>query len=309
MFHQHSPQGDDLSLSNRPRTPLEQSLVEKLKDTFVEWSVDRNIPCAGGAALFQLRLNNRPGRAARMAQEITPTIHAFISSEVKLEALWRTKGEDVEDVEQRVRGKIDHEIKIVKNGFILAQRIAKALASPDPDTRRRQLSALNRNSLEFALGDTSHSVALDGLRPILVAAKALGLPDVEKQVEPALAEYRNKTSFQAPIFMRALQSIIADQDLADQALGGLPKEAANDLVCSATRVQYPDQNEYQRLRESCSKAALNFLESVMELFEGSDNPFAASVARLYRDSEVVSHSEEPLNAAIDRELRIVYGAV
>jgi hypothetical protein len=133
------------------------------------------------------------------------------------------------------------------------------------------------------------------------------MPDVEKQIEPALSEYRTKTSFQAPVFMRALQTVASDRALANQALAGLPKDAANDLVCSATRAQYPNQGEYQRLRESCSSAAVNFLESVMEIFEGSSNAFATSVARLYRDSEVIAPVPEPPGSTINRELVIVYG--
>ena len=306
-FNQHTPQGDDLSLPKRPLTPLERGLVESVKDAFVTWAVDRGIPCAEGASLFDLRLKNPPGGAARVAQEIGPAIQDFLFSEIQLEALWRKEHEEVGEVAQRVRDKIDHEFRIVKNGFVIGKRIAKALASPDPETRRRQLAALNRRSLEFALGEEPNAVALEALRPILVAAKALGMPDVEKQIEPALSEYRTKTSFQAPVFMRALQTVASDPALSDQALAGLPKDAANDLVCSATRAQYPSQEEYQRLRESCSAAALNFLESVMEIFEGSSNAFATSVARLYRLSEVIVPEADTPGSTINRELVIVYG--
>ncbi len=307
-FERRPPKGDELSLPDRPLKPLERTLLERLKDAFVEWSLDQSIPCAEGQSLFGLKLINPPGGATRVAHEIGSAIQEFIFSEIQIEALWRGEHEAVGEVAQRVRGKVDHEFRIVKNGLAITKRIAKDLASPDAETRRHRLSVLNRRSLEFALGEESQGVALDALHPILVAARALGMPDVHKQIEPALTTYRAETSFQAPVFLRALQTVVSDPSLTDQALHGLPKNAANELVCSATRAQYPNQDEYQRLREVCSNAALAFLESVMSVFEESDNPFATSVARLYRNSSLIKSEEQDRHSLISRELSIVYGA-
>ncbi len=306
-FQQRPQQGDNLSLPNRALSLLEQELYQKLKDVFVSWSVDNGIPFAEGTSVFRWKVPQSQGGAVRVAQEIGPAIQDFIRSEIQSESLQRGESERDSEVALKVMRKVEHEFKIIRNEFKLAKRTVDRLASKDPATKRDQLLTLGRRSMDFALHEEDTAIALDAVRPLLAAAKGLGIANIEQKIQPALSEYRDKTQFQVPVFWRALDVIVGSPALAAQALDGLPQDVASGLICSCTREQYPQPDQYRNMRSIAFEASLQFVEGVMREFERSETPFGVSVARLFHEISAQPVPEESTDAAIDREVKIIYG--
>lgn len=306
-FQEHHRDGDHVSLPSRPLTDLEREISQKLKSAFVAWSVDQNIPLPESVAVFRWKLQKSQGGATRVVQEVGPAIQECILREVRNEGLRRDANEDVRDVISKVNERVDHELKIVINEFRLTRRTVGRLMSADAETRRSQLITLGHRSLEFSLHQENSAIVLEALRPLLSAAKALGISDIDQQIQPALSEYREKTQFQAPVFWRTLDKVLRTPSLAADALAGLPQQTANEIICSSTREQYPHREQYRQLRATAWEAALPFVESVMQIFERSQTAFGVCVARLFYEMSAEPLPEDSLESAINRELRLVYG--